>query len=243
MKTQNGKGRSGDAAHPDLFATFADDCDTGAIKQIAGTFNGTATPRHAHNFPRDRLGHYVEPHWCSARLFAVENFGAPGAVVYDPACGWGRILQTTAAAGYTPLGSDIVDRRGDAHAFSRFQFSVCDFLTGTTVRAPWTVVTNPPFDKDLIREFCERGLDIAVDKVAVLVPPRRLPAARWLQRLPLATIWLLSPRPSMPPASYIAAGHKPGNGTQDFAWLVFNKRYALGREPRLRWLHRDRVQP
>jgi hypothetical protein len=242
--TKNGKGRSGDAAFPEFFANAAGGCDTGAIEQIAEFFNGTATPRRANNFPRDRLGHYVEPHWCSVRLFAVESFGAPGAVVFDPACGWGRILQAATAAGYTPIGSDLVDRRGDAYAFSDFRFSVCNFLNNAPIHAPWSVVTNPPFNEDLIRQFCEHGLDVAVDKVAVLMPLRRLPAAHWLRRLPLETIWLLTPRPSMPPASWIAAGNEPGGGTQDFCWLVFNKKQAAtSRAPRLRWLHRDPVRP
>jgi hypothetical protein len=72
----------------------------------------------------------------------------------------------------------------------------------------------------------------------MLVPLRRLPAARWLEHLPLETVWLLTPRPSMPPGSSIAAGQKPGGGSQDFCWLVFRKG-LFAWTPRLRWLHRD----
>jgi hypothetical protein len=68
---------------------------------------------------------------------------------------------------------------------------------------------------------------------------RRLPAAHWLQRLPLETVYLLTPRPSMPPGNWVAAGNKPGGGSQDFCWLVFNKRLPTGRSPQLTWLHRD----
>jgi hypothetical protein len=39
--------------------------------------------RHAHIFERHQREHYVEPMWCDARLFAVEDFG-PGADVLDP---------------------------------------------------------------------------------------------------------------------------------------------------------------
>ena len=45
---------------------------------------------------------------------------------------------------------------------------------------------------------------------------RRLNAAHWLERLPIERVWLLTPRPIMPPGSWIAAGNKPGGGTQDF---------------------------
>jgi hypothetical protein len=198
---------------------------------------GAAKPRRTHIFARDAYGHYVEPAWCSSRLFAAESFGAPGALVFDPACGWGRIPQAAKAAGYTPIGSDIVDRRAEPQAFTDFQFSACNFLVEPPVRSAWSVVCNPPFAH--VDKFCERALDVAIFKVAMLMPLRRLPAAHWLQRLPLETVYLLTPRPSMPPASCIAAGNKPGGDTKDYCWLIFNKRAAIGREPWQRWLHRD----
>jgi hypothetical protein len=73
----------------------------------------------------------------------------------------------------------------------------------------------------------------------MLVPLRRLPAAHWLEHVPLETVWLLTPRPSVPPGHYIATGNKPSGGSQDFAWLVFRKN-LIAWTPRLRWLHRDR---
>jgi hypothetical protein len=99
------------------------------------------------------------------------------------------------------------------------------------------VVCNPPFDH--VQEFVERALMIAVFKVAVIMPLRRLPAAHWLKRLPLETIYLLSPRPRMPPATYILAGGKPSNGAQDFIWLAFRKEMTAT-APAMRWLHRNR---
>jgi hypothetical protein len=212
-----------------------------AVAQVAAGMaetDSTARPRHAHIFERDPHGHYVEPLWCSVRLFEAECFGAPGARVFDPCCGWGRILRAAQSAGFTPIGCDIVDRRGDLRAFADFPFSVCDFLTGSPVRSAWAVVCNPPFDR--VEEFCRRALDVATYKVAMLVPLRRLPAAHWLQRLPLESVYLLTPRPSMPTGAYIAAGKKPSGDTKDYAWLVFNKQSSIGREPKLRWLHRDR---
>jgi hypothetical protein len=234
------KPRSGDAGLPTNVLASADgDCGGAFVGQIAGTLQAAnaARPRRAHIFERDAEGHYVEPLWCSARLFEAESFGAPGARLLDPACGWGRIPQAAKAAGYTPIGSDIVDRRGNPHGFADFQFSVCDFLQAP-VRSAWSIVCNPPFDH--VEDFCRHALEIAIFKVAMLVPLRRIVAAHWLQRLPFETVHLLTPRPSMPPADWIAAGNKPGGGTQDFCWLVFNKQAGIGREPSLRWLHRDR---
>jgi hypothetical protein len=192
-------------------------------------------PRHAHIFAPAAFGHYVEPTWCSARLFEAESFGAPGARILDPACGWGQIPKAARDAGYTPIGSDVVDRRGDANAFADFPFSICNFLKTSPVRSAWSIVTNPPFHH--VEEFCIRALDVAIYKVAALTLLRRLPAARWLQCLPLESIYLLTPRPSMPPASWIAAGGSPSGGTQDFCWLIFNKQ-STANGPRLRWLSR-----
>jgi hypothetical protein len=75
--------------------------------------------------------------------------------------------------------------------------------------------------------------------VAVITHLRQLPAAHWLKRLPLETIHLLSPRPSMPPATYILAGAKPSNGAQDFIWLVFREEMTAT-APAIGGLHRNR---
>lgn len=194
-------------------------------------------PKHAHTFARAPHDHYIEPQWLAARLFEAELFGAPRARLFDPACGWGRILRAAKDAGYTPIGSDIIDRL-DREGLDDVAFTACDFLKCSPVRSAWSIVCNPPFDH--LEEFCKCSLDVALFKVAMLCPLRRLPAAHWLQQqLPLETIYLLTPRPSMPPGPWIADGNNPGGGSQDFCWLVFNKHYATGGSPRLRWLHRD----
>jgi hypothetical protein len=193
----------------------------------------SARPRRTHIFALDADGHYVDPAWCSTRLFDVEFFGAPGALVLDPACGWNRIPRAAAAAGYTVMASDIVDRRRE---LDDIEFRICNFLECSPVRSVRSIISNPPFTH--IREFCERALEVATYKVAMLTPLRRLPAARWLERMPLETIYLLVPRPSMPPGTWIAAGNNPGGGSQDFCWLVFNKIMSPA-APRMRWLHRD----
>lgn len=203
----------------------------------------TARPRRAHIFAPDPHGFYVEPQWFSVRLFEVEQFGAPGTRILDPACGWGRILKAAQAAGYVVTGSDIVARL-NVERLNRCELGdapfVCDFLERSPLRAVCSIVCNPPFNH--IEKFCARALEVATFKVAMLVPLRRLPAAHWLERMPLETIYLLTPRPSMPPGTWIAAGNIPGGGSQDFVWLVFNKTMTPA-APRIRWLHRDGDEP
>ena len=195
--------------------------------------------RDLHIFTKDPLGHYVEPSWCSQRLFEVESFGSrPGAHILDPGAGWGRIPRAAIAAGYTAIASDVVDRRGDRLSeLAGIEFTVCDFLKHSPASWPESIVCNPPYDH--IQEFCERAVAIVAFKVAMLVPLRRLPAAHWLQRLPLQTIYLLTPRPSMPPGSWIAAGNNPTGGTADFCWLIFDTTAFPAGEPQMRWLYRD----
>jgi len=194
--------------------------------------------RRAHIFAKEPHGHYVEPAWTSARLLAVEDFGPRSGLIVDPACGWGTILKSARKAGFRRvLGCDVVDRlRGD----DRITLPFCrhDFLNGGTPTngAVASIICNPPFDH--VEEFCERALTIAQHKVAMIMLLRRLPAANWLDRLPLETVYMLTPRPSMPPGEWIDAGNKPGGGSQDFCWLVFNVR-SRPRHAALRWLHRD----
>lgn len=189
--------------------------------------------RESHIFDRDKHGHYVEPPWVSRRLFEVENFGQPDqSLIYDPSCGWGTILKEARARGFKVYGSDIIDRR--LHKLGS-DFCRTDFLTVDRCPLNASIVCNPPFD--IVEEFVRHAVALKAPKIAMICLVRRLNAARWLQELPLRRIWLLTPRPSMPPGSWIAAGNKPGGGTQDFVWLILERGYAG--LPEIGWLHRD----
>jgi hypothetical protein len=182
-------------------------------------------PRRSHIWERESDEHYVEPPWCSERLFDVERFRGP---VHDPCCGFGTIPEAAMRAGITATGADLVNRGwtlGDVE----------DFFQTNCKR--WNVVCNPPFN--IAREFMEHALSVVGYKVAAIFPTARLNAARWLDEMPLRRVYLLTPRPSMPPGHVIAAGGKPGGGKMDFCWLVFDKRYTGTAE--ITWLHRDRT--
>jgi hypothetical protein len=166
--------------------------------------------------------HYVEPFWVSAQLFEMEDFNGE---IYDPACGFGRIVHTARNAGHTAYGSDIVDRG--------FEGGVLDFFEDDTNHD--NIVSNPPFDT--IERFALHALTLAERKVALIMPTARLNAARWLSIAPLQRVWLLTPRPSMPPGHVITSGGKVGGGKSDYCWLVFDRGYRG--KPELRWMHRD----
>jgi hypothetical protein len=193
---------------------------------IAPTASAAHRPLAAHIWIKEPDGFYVEPAWCSERLFQVETFAG---AIWDPAAGLGRIADAARGAGYQAVATDLRDR-----GFPRFD-GVGDFLTYERALAP-NIVCNPPFTR--ADAFARRALELASGKIAMVWLTRRLNAARWLQRTPLARIYLLTPRPSMPPGHVILAGERPGGGTQDFAWLVFERGHTGPRE--LRWLYRDR---
>jgi hypothetical protein len=166
--------------------------------------------------------HYVEPFWVSERLFQEEGFKGR---VYDPCCGFGRIVISALQAGHPAYGSDITDRGWDS--------TLQDFLKHEGRHD--NIVTNPPFDR--IEEVTSHAVALARHKVAIIMPTARLNAARWLEDLPLSRVWLLTPRPSMPPGHVILADGKIGGGKSDYCWLVFD--VVNGGPVEMKWLRRD----
>ncbi|HZP68360.1 MAG TPA: hypothetical protein VFB29_00325 [Pseudolabrys sp.] len=179
----------------------------------------------AHKWKREQFEHYVEPQWCSQRLFDVESFDG---TIQDPSCGFGRVVLAALSAGLPAFGTDIVDR-----GFPELR-GVADFFKQTTRVA--NIVSNPPFD--VFEQYALRALSLTSGKVALIWLLRRLPAARWLKHTPLARIYFLTPRPSMPPGHVITRGEKPGGGQQDFVWLVWDHKHEGS--PSAHWLRRDK---
>ena len=181
----------------------------------------THSSENARAYPRENE-HFVEPSWVSERLFDEERFIG---TIYDPACGFGHIVISALKAGHAAYGSDITHRGWDS--------TPQDFMRHRDMHD--NLVFNPPFDD--IEGFVEHALARARRKVAFIIPTARLNAARWLRCMPLQRIWLLTPRPSMPPGHVITSGGKITGGKSDYAWAVLEHGYRG--KPELRWLHRD----
>lgn len=184
---------------------------------------------------RDAHDWYVEPRWCSARLFEEEPFRGE---ICDPACGGGNITHSAFAAGFEVTGMDIVARDPNGCA-------VQDWLAYDGPAFD-NIVCNPPFgicDDRATNSypFVEQCLRFSERKVALLLPVTWLQGdrrSRWLEGTPLRRVWFISPRPSMPPGHVLAAGAKPGNGTTDYAWFVWQHDYDGA--PEVRWLRREK---
>jgi hypothetical protein len=166
-------------------------------------------PVKAHSWQREAHEHYVEPFWCSERLFAEEKFEGG---VYDPCCGFGRIVISALKAGLKGYGSDLVHRGWDSTRTPH------DFLSGADDEQHDNIVCNPPFD--IAPQFALHALELARRKTAMIFPTARLNAAHWLREMPLRRVWLMTPRPSMPPGHVIAAGEKPSGGKMDYCLLL-----------------------
>lgn len=204
--------------------------------------------KNAHLWARDPDDWYVEPPWCSRRLFDLVSFNELGripclspvrpaakTVVLDPSCGMGRIVIAARAAGYDAYGNDLKDRgvwsdcfRGTAVDF----FS--DFYDNAATRGwkPHWIISNPPFKLCAMRPggppppYVVRALSIATMGCALLLPLDWLAGdarSKWLATAGLWKVLVITPRPSMPPGAVIRAGESPGGSTEDFAWFIFRK--------------------
>jgi len=194
---------------------------------LTGPLRGPLRKRDSSLWAREINDWYVEPEWCSLRLFQEEKFDG---YVYDPACGRGTIIISAMKSGLCAAGSDLIDRGWDT------TLTPHDFLESDHRRD--NIVCNPPFG--IAEKFVERALDLARNKVAMLLPANWVQGdkrSRWLAATPLRRVWFITPRPSMPPGHVLGAGGKPGNGTTDYAWFVWLRGYDGA--PEVRWLRRD----
>jgi hypothetical protein len=84
--------------------------------------------------------------------------------------------------------------------------AVQDFLTIKHIAPDTSIVGNPPFAD----EIAQHAIALNPIKMALIWPLARVVAAwPWLAEAPLARVWMLTPRPAIPPGSYLAAGKKP----------------------------------
>jgi hypothetical protein len=190
--------------------------------------------KRAHLWERADAEFYIEPSRVTRQLLGVERFVG---TVWDPACGQGNVIRAAHADGLAPFGTDIV-RRTDAPWF----MGEHDFLGDKPPRLRFdNIITNPPFGKAKTAEaFIRKALSITPSKVAAFVDIRFIAgaqrAAGLFSHYPPARVWIVTPRASCPPGSYLAAGGKAGNGSSDYVWLVWDCSGPAAAGPALGWL-------
>lgn len=178
----------------------------------------------------DSLDLFPTPPWATRAL--CEHILGPvsGCTVWEPAAGLGHMAEVLAEYFSMVVASDVHDYgRGDG--IGSFVGEGAD--VAPCIAAHW-IITNPPFN--LALEFAQRGLDVAMRGVALLVRSAWLEGGDRYRRLfsvhPPHTVALFSERVPMvkgrwdPIASTATA----------YAWVVWRKSAANDFQTRLRWI-------
>jgi hypothetical protein len=193
------------------------------------SLRGPLRKRESHLWERDPNDWYVEPEWCSERLFAMAREWGWGLFsVWDPAAGCGRIVRSALAANIVAQGTDIDPKDPAVQRYDFFKYDRSVVLT---------IVSNPPFSR--AEEFARHALACSDNRVVLLLPANWVQGdkrSRWLETTPLRRVLFLTPRPSMPPGSVVVSGGKPGNGTTDYAWFIWEHGY--GEKAEIGWCRR-----
>lgn len=155
--------------------------------------------------------------------------------ILEPACGQGHISKILKE--YYPhneiLSTDLELRE------DKFNCNIqggIDFLTYSFNRKFDNVITNPPFK--LAKEFIERGLEIANDKVIMFAKIQLLEGQDRKQMFlntPLKTVYVFSKRQNpLRNGAELDEKGKPWSSTMCFAWFVWKQGYEG--EPVIRWI-------
>lgn len=163
-------------------------------------------------------------------LLSAEPFNYP---VLEPACGEGHISKLLNGS---VVSSDLVDRGYGL---------VEDFLSSKHPANSFpTVITNPPFN--LFKEFVERGLEVASEKLILFGKLQALEGKRradYLETTPLKYVYVFKSRqqPLRNGSTIDPLTNKLwASSTMAFAWFVWEKGYEGN--PQIKWLDTTRKE-
>lgn len=181
--------------------------------------------KDAHVWARDPNDWYCEDRASVDFLLDREQIDG---CVYDPACGGGNIVMACEDRGIHAFGTDLIRRTYHTPAWF---FGIHDFIAGPVLdlEGVGAIISNPPYYRAKGTEaFIRNALAHDAEKVIMVVNAKFLfggaRAAGLFTRHPPSRVWPISPRPSMPPGEWIRDGGKIGGGTEDFCWLVWERR-------------------
>lgn len=200
----------------------------------------TPTAKKAHVWERDALDWYVEPEQATTALLGAERFVGS---VLDPCCGGGNIVRACMGVHLHVRGADITDRVTVSGVVPPWWLGTQDFLARTMPVPFDNIIMNPPFFRAKGTEaFIRQALRLCRGKVAAFVDVRFLAGAEranglFREHCP-DRIWIITPRVSCPPGEYLMAGGKAGNGSSDWAWVVWSENRAVT-STTLSWLRRS----
>lgn len=180
-----------------------------------------------HDRPADDW--YCDPVWCTELLLENEIFA--GGQIWDPCAGGGNVISACQKAGLWALGTDLAPKA--PHIIE------LDFMSDHRHSAA-NIAFNPPYKH--AEAFIRRALDLATHKVAALVQ-QQFPFSQGRHKLftetPIARLYYLSTRPSMPPGRLLQAGEiEARGGKTNYLWMVWDKGWKGA--PQAFWLKRGK---
>lgn len=146
--------------------------------------------------------------------------------ILEPACGEGHIVKVLKE--YYPyseiVGTDLIKRKD---IFNLGLGGEVNFLTHDFGRTFDNVITNPPFT--LAKEFIEKALQIATDKVLIFGRIQLLETAsrrKLFETTPLKYVYVFSERQApLPNGKELDENGKAWSSAMCFAWFVWEKGY------------------
>lgn len=179
---------------------------------------GFDTDRYRKN-ASDGIDYYPTPPGATRALLAREEF--PG-VVWECACGNGKMSEVLLAHGLNVVSSDLYDYG--------YGCSGVDFLTSDFENHVDHIITNPPFIH--ANAFISKAYEVAHQKVAMLIKMTYLSGIKryeLFKRIPPARIYVFCT-----PIPYYA-GEELKKGSFTHCWFVWDKAVSSG-ETKLLWI-------
>ena len=174
---------------------------------------------------RQKENFYATHPSCTRDILKVEEF-APD--ILEPFCGTGTMAEVIKEHGYNVKAYDLIDR-----GYGK----VADFTDLEVEPGKYDVITNPPYDDNLIDHIL-KCIKVCKSKVAVLMPLHYLSGKSRHKRLfsnfPPRRVYVYAQRINIALNAEFDKFTDPGANTTIYAWFVWEKGYTGTTE--LHWL-------
>lgn len=158
-------------------------------------------------------------------ILRVETFGKE---ILEPFCGTGTMAEVIKQSGRTVLAYDIIDRGYG---------NVGDFFEVDFEKNKYDIITNPPY-YEALPKLIKRCIDIAKDKVAIIMPLRYLSGkARFsdlYEHFPPSKVYVYQERIGVAKNADFDRYNDAGANLEIYAWFIWQKGFKGKTE--LKWL-------
>lgn len=158
-------------------------------------------------------------------ILKVETFGKE---ILEPFCGTGTMAEVIKQSGRTVLAYDIIDRGYG---------NVGDFFEVDFEKNKYDIITNPPY-YEALPKLIKRCIDIAKDKVAIIMPLRYLSGktrfSDLYEHFPPLRVYVYQERIGVAKNADFERYNDAGANLEIYAWFIWQKGFKGKTE--LKWL-------